>query len=154
MFLEPEIIPVQQEEEANPVEVSSADVNNEGVLEMDFSKDVIVPEEARRRLSEDGHLDLSDYSTLEVVGGSDDAAEEWALSIKPVLSHFDSKKIEISLQFRRPLDVSVGSEPDYAVFTLTDNSLFTDAESGKPIDFFEKKMYLPKLVDTNNPEDV
>jgi len=71
-----------------------------------------------------------------------------------MLTRFDSKRIEINLQFRRPLDVSVGSEPDYAVFTLTDNSIFTDAESGKPIDFFEKKMYLPKLVDTNNPEDV
>jgi len=48
---------------------------------MDFTKDVVVPEETARRLSEDGHFDLTDYSNIFVVGGSPDSAEEYALSI-------------------------------------------------------------------------
>jgi len=50
--------------------------------------------------------------------------------------------------------VSHGAVPDYVIFTLTDNTLFIDEETGKPIDYFTRKLYLPKLIDTNNPEDV
>jgi len=40
------------------------------------------------------------------------------------------------------------------LFTLTDETLFIDAETGKPIEPFTRKLYLPKLVDTNNPKGV
>jgi len=36
------------------------------------------------------------------------------------------------------------------IFTLTDASLFIDAETGLPIELFEQKLYLPKLLDTNS----
>jgi len=78
--IEPEIIPIE-EEEVNPVEVSDTNVNNEGVLELDFNKDVVVPEETARRLSEEGYFDLTNYCDLHVKGGSDDSAEEVALAI-------------------------------------------------------------------------
>jgi len=93
---------------------------------------------------------LTNYSTIAVVEGSYDSAEWQSLAIAPYLTDFTPTSIEIDLQFRYPLQISGGSYPDSVIFTLTDPSLFIDAENGLPIEPFTRVLYLPKLLNTNS----
>ena len=64
--------------------------------------------------------------SINVYGGSYDSAEIDELNFKPYLTDFTPYSYKIELKFDRPLYVSYGSKPDYAIVSLEDVSLFVD----------------------------
>mmetsp|Transcript_35179 Transcript_35179/g.25653 ORF Transcript_35179/g.25653 Transcript_35179/m.25653 type:complete len:324 (+) Transcript_35179:5036-6007(+) len=96
-------------------------------------------------------FDLSAYVSVRVYAGSYDSAEADELAFTPYLTDFTPYSYAVELRFDRPLYVSYGAKPDFAVVTLEDPSLFVDEESGIAIDPFVQTVYLPKMVD-NSPK--
>lgn len=49
--------------------------------------------------------------------------------------------------------MSSGSKPDFTIVTLKDNSIFVDSETGNAINYFTRKIYLPRLINSSNPNE-